>query len=119
MRKTIITALTLSLLVAASATTALAFGSIAVNDEQGMSAEEAGYGLGWGASEKEAEANAINECKSADNDDCKIALTFEQCGAYVGDRVNYGTGKGTSKKDAETQALESCPNCKVVVSECQ
>lgn len=117
MRKSIITALTISLL--ASATSALAFGAIAVNDEQGMSAEEAGYGLGWGSTQKEAESNAVKECKSVGNDNCKVAVWFEQCGAYAGDRVNYGIGYGESKQVAETMALESCPNCKIIVSECQ
>jgi hypothetical protein len=119
MRKSIITALTISLLVTASATSALAFGAIAVNDEQGMSAEEAGYGLGWGSTQKEAESNAVKECKSVGNDNCKVAVWFEQCGAYAGDRVNYGIGYGESKQVAENMALESCPNCKIIVSECQ
>lgn len=119
MRKSIVTALTISLLFATSATSALAFGAIAVNDEQGMSAEEAGYGLGWGSTQKEAEANAVNECKSVGNDNCKVAVWFEQCGAYAGDRVNYGIGYGESKQVAEKMALESCPNCKIIVSDCQ
>lgn len=119
MRKSIMAAIAASLLVTASATSVLAFGAIAVNDEQGMSAEEAGYGLGWGSTQKEAEANAVKECKDAGNADCKAVVWFEQCGAYVGDRVNYGIGYGESKQVAEKMALESCPNCKVVVSECQ
>ena len=119
MYKTIITTLALTLFVTAGATSALAFGAIAVNDEQGMSAEEAGYGLGWGSTQKEAETNAVKECKSAGNDTCKVAVWFEQCGAYAGDRVNYGIGYGSSLKAAESMALESCPNCKVIVSDCQ
>ena len=119
MRRSIITALTISLLVAANATSAFAFGAIAVNDEQGMSAEEAGYGLGWGSTQKEAESNAVKECKSVGNDECKVAVWFEQCGAYAGDRVNYGIGYGESKQVAEKMALESCPNCKIIVSDCQ
>ena len=119
MRRTIFTALTISLLVAANVTSAFAFGAIAVNDEQGMSAEEAGYGLGWGSTQKEAERNAVKECKSAGNDDCKAVVWFEQCGAYAGDRVNYGIGYGSSLKVAESMALESCPNCKIIVSDCQ
>lgn len=119
MRRSIITALTISLLVATNVTSALAFGAIAVNDEQGMSAEEAGYGLGWGSTQKEAEENAVKECKSAGNETCKVAVWFEQCGAYAGDRVNYGIGYGSSQKVAESMALESCPNCKIIVSDCQ
>jgi hypothetical protein len=46
-------------------------------------------------------------------------LTFEQCGAYAGDKVNYSTGVGKTEKAAERAALEVCPNCKIVVSDCQ
>ena len=84
-----------------------------------MSAEEAGYGLGWGSTQKEAERNAVKECKKVGNDNCTVAVWFETCGAYAGDRVNYGIGYGASLEDAEAMALESCPNCKIIVSECQ
>jgi hypothetical protein len=119
MKKSIFATLALTLFVTASATSALAFGAIAVNDEQGMSAEEAGYGVGWGSTKKEAERNAVKECKAVGNDDCKAMVWFEQCGAYAGDRVNYGIGYGSSLKAAESMALESCPNCKIIVSDCQ
>lgn len=115
--------ITLGLAVAAmvglQATAALAFGAIAVNDGQGVAAEEAGYGVGWGATQKEAERNAMNTCKEAGNDNCEVAVWFEQCGAYAGDRVNYGIGFGETKKIAESKALEDCPNCKIIVSDCQ
>lgn len=119
MRKAIFAALTMSALMTVSATSALATGAIAVNDAIGTAAEEVGYGVGWGANQKEAEANAVKECTSAGNDQCKIAVWFEQCGAYVGDRVHVGAGFGDSKEAAEKMALEKCPNCKVIVSECQ
>jgi hypothetical protein len=106
-------------MVGMSATSVFAFGAIAVNDEQGVSAEEAGYGVGWGASRKEAERNAVQTCREAGNDACEVAVWFEQCGAYVGDRVNYGIGYGKTKQAAEEMALEDCPNCKIIVSGCQ
>lgn len=119
MRKGIIAALTVSLFMTVSVTSALATGAIAVNDGMGTSAEEVGYGVGWGADQKAAEADAIKQCTEAGNDTCKVAVWFEQCGAYVGDRVHVGAGFGETKEAAEKMALEKCPNCKVIVSECQ
>lgn len=119
MTNTLRAAIAAAMITCAYASSALAFGAIAVNDEQGMSAEETGYGLGWGSSRKEAERNAVKECKSAGNDECKVAVWFEQCGAYAGDRVNYGIGYGSTQRAAESMALKDCPHCKVVVSECQ
>ena len=71
----------------AGVTSALASGAIAVNDGMGTAAEEAG------------------------NDECKVAVSFEQCGAYV------GAGFGDTKEATEKMALEKCPNCKIIVSE--
>lgn len=119
MRKRIFAALTASIFLTIGATSALATGAIAVNDALGTSAEEVGYGVGWGANQKEAEENAVKECKSAGNDQCKVAVWFEKCGAYVGDRVHVGAGFGDTKEAAEKVALEKCPDCKVIVSECQ
>src|SRR5688572_3038914 len=119
MRKTIFAAITASMFLAAAGSTAFATGAIAVNDGMGTSAEEVGYGVGWGADQKAAEEDAIKQCTEAGNDTCKVAVSFEQCGAYVGDRVHVGAGFGESKEAAEKMALEKCPNCKVIVSECQ
>lgn len=112
-------ALATTILLAGPVTSAFAFGAIAVNDEQGTAASEAGYGLGWGSSRQEAESNAVQECKSAGNDDCKVAVWFERCGAYAGDRVNYGIGYGSTVEAAEKMATKDCPNCEVIVSDCQ
>jgi hypothetical protein len=111
--------LALAVILSAQAGTAFAFGAIAVNDSQGTAASEAGYGVGWGGTRKEAERNAMRECKSVGNDSCEVAVWFEQCGAYAGDRVNYGIGYGASAKTAERMALEDCPNCQIIVSDCQ
>ena len=105
-------------MVGLAATSALAFGAIAVNDEQGTAADEAGYGVGWGSTRKEAEKDALATCRAAGNDDCQVAVWFEQCGAYAGNRVNYGIGYGKSKSAAEKMALDDCPNCTVIVSDC-
>jgi hypothetical protein len=109
----------LAFMFCAQATSAFAFGAIAVNDSQGTAASEAGYGVGWGTTRREAERNAVRECIDAGNDDCKVAVWFERCGAYAGDRVNYGIGYGSSLRKAESMALEDCPNCQLIVSDCQ
>ena len=119
MRRKLTLGLTTAVLLALQMSSALAFGAIAVNDTQGMAADEAGYGMGWGTSRKQAERDAVKNCKDAGNDDCKVAVWFETCGAYVGDRVNYGIGYGSTQKKAEKMAFEQCPNCKLVVSDCQ
>lgn len=111
--------LLLALVFGTQAGSALAFGAIAVQDSAGTSASEVGYGLGWGSSRREAERNAMKECRGVGNDECEVAVWFERCGAYVGDRVNYGIGYGSTKRAAENMALENCPHCQIVVSDCQ
>lgn len=106
------------MLSCAYTTTAFATGAIAVNDEQGMAAEDAGYGLGYGGSKKEASANAIRECRSAGNDSCEVVLTFEQCGAYIGNKAYYATGLGPTEAAAQKAAKAECPECKLIVSDC-
>lgn len=119
MRKCLTPTVVAFLTITSFAGTAFAAGAIAVNDEQGMSAAEAGYGLGYGTTDAEASENAVNECKSAGNDTCKVVLNFEQCGAYAGDKVKYATGVGETEKAAEAAAIGACPNCKLVVADCQ
>ncbi len=118
MRHTLTIGMTTAVLLL-QVSSALAFGAIAVNDTKGMAADEAGYGMGWGSTRKEAERDAVKNCKDAGNDDCTVAVWFETCGAYAGDRVNFGIGYGSTLKKAEKMALEDCPNCKLVVSDCQ
>jgi hypothetical protein len=98
---------------------AFAEGAIAVDDERGLSAEQAGYGVGWGGNRAEAEEDALRQCQGAGNDSCKVMVWFETCGAYVGSRTHYGIGWGASKKAAETMALDGCKNCRIVVSDCE
>ena len=112
-------AIATTVLVAGPVSSALAFGAIAVNDSQGTAASEAGYGMGWGGSRQEAERKAVRVCESAGNDACTVAVWFERCGAYAGDRVNYGIGYGSTVKAAEKMATDECPNCEIVVSDCQ
>ncbi|WP_075217567.1 DUF4189 domain-containing protein [Mongoliimonas terrestris] len=109
----------LAAVLAATTGQALAIGAIAVNDSRGTSAEEAGWGLGWGVTRREAERDAKEQCLDAGNDTCTIAVWFETCGAYAGSRTYYGIGYGNTKRKAEAMALENCPNCQVIVSDCE
>ena len=102
-----------------SASQALAFGAIAVDDKQGFSADDVGYGLGWGTTRREAERNAMSECRSAGNTNCTVAVWFESCGAYAGSRVHYKIGYGRTLEAAEEMALADCPKCRIVISECE
>ena len=99
-------------------TSAFATGAIAVNDSTGTAAEEAGYAVGYGSTKKEASSSAVSECKSAGNESCEVVLTFEQCGAYVGNKASYGTGIGKTEKAATQAALADCPECKLIVADC-
>lgn len=107
-----------AMITCAVATSAFAAGAIAVDDEQGMAAEDAGYGVGYGGNRREAERNAMRECKSAGNEGCKVVVTFEECAAYVGNKSHYATGTGSTLKAAEREALDACPRCKLIVSDC-
>ena len=108
--------LALSLL---SSLPALAMGAIAVDTEHGQKAGDEGYGIGWGTSRNAASADALRECQSAGNTNCKVLVWFETCGAYASNRTTYGTGWGRTQEDAEAMALTKCGRCKIVLSECE
>jgi hypothetical protein len=97
---------------------AFAWGAIAVDDEKGSS--NAGFGYVTGEdSEKAAERGAMKECR-ARNKSCKVAITFESCGAYAASANRWGTGEGVTKGAARRIALANCGNeaCKLVVAQC-
>jgi hypothetical protein len=101
-------------------TSALAFGAIAVDDEQGES--EPGYGFATGeASQDAAKRAALKQCRESGNDHCKVAVWFKQCGAYAASSKYYGYGFGDTKAVATKKALEMCARkaCQVVVAECE
>jgi len=118
MRSNLKVAFAAAVIACAYSTSAFATGAIAVNDAQGMSAEDAGYAVGYGGSEKEASANAVKECKAAGNDNCEVMLTFEQCGAYIGNKAYYATGVGATEAAAIKAAKDDCPDCKLIVADC-
>ncbi|MDO1582074.1 DUF4189 domain-containing protein [Rhizobium oryzicola] len=116
-----ITGLSVAVLLSLCAENALAFGAIAVNDERGLAARDVGYGVGWGSTRRDAERDAIRQCRNAGNDECKVAVWFETCGAYAGNRVRFGIGYGSRLGDAEQDALDACgdSNCRIIVSDCE
>ena len=110
----------LACFLAMAPASALAWGAIAVDDEKGVSGSGVGFGYVTGEdNEKAAERGALKECR-AKNKACKVAITFETCGAYAGSANRWGTGEGVTKGAARRAALANCGNeaCKLVVSEC-
>ncbi|HOV85728.1 MAG TPA: DUF4189 domain-containing protein [Syntrophobacteraceae bacterium] len=98
---------------------ALCVGAIAVDDEIGES--EPGYGFVTGAfSREEAKRRALDECGRSGNEDCRVVLWFESCGAYAASLTHYGVGWGSTKEQAKKRALDECgPGCVVKVAECE
>jgi hypothetical protein len=94
--------------------------AIAVDDDRGDKGGDAGYGVGEGKSAEEASHEALRQCKSAGNDGCKVALTYETCGAYASSRKYFGTGTADTEAEAKHNALESCAHdsCRIVTSDC-
>lgn len=78
------------------------------------------YGIGGGTSEDEAAKAAMKFCGEAGGKECKVVVTYNQCGAYAASKTGGGWGKSATKKTAETQALAGCnsESCKIVVSDC-
>lgn len=97
-----------------------ATGAIAVDDAVGE--KEPGYGLVVGFPDKaSAKAAALLKCKAMGNEDCKVEVWFENCGAYASSKNHSGIGYGSTLQKAETKALQECgsENCKIQVSECE
>lgn len=116
MKKFILLALTAFLFNSAAA---YAAGAIAVDDEEGISASEVGYGIGQGATREAAAADALAQCKSSGNSSCKVAVKYDTCGAYAASKGYSGIGWGKTEAIAKKAALEECGSgCKIVVSDC-
>ena len=79
------------------------------------------YGVGGGSNENEAVRNALKFCVEAGGKDCKLAVTYQQCGAYAAKRGGGGGwGRSATKRVAEAQAMAGCnaESCRMVVSDC-
>lgn len=115
----ILTSLLIAMTVLVGSNLAMAAGAIAVDDEAGSSASEAGYGVGSGSTREAAGADAMKECKKAGNTNCKVAVRYDTCGAYAASKTDSGTGWGSSEAEAKNNALEACgAGCRLVVSDC-
>jgi hypothetical protein len=111
-----------TVLFPATVATALAWGAIAVDDEPGQEPDDVGYGIVTGsATKRQAGAVAMSACREAQNEDCKLVLTFRKCGAYAASRATFAVGTATSVKAAEQRALAGCaaPDCRIVASDCE
>ena len=97
-----------------------AWDSIAVDDDTSTAAGNAGYGVGTGNSKGAAEAEAVKACKSEGNSNCKVAVSYQTCGAYASSTHKGGIGTGASKAAASNAALKGCGEgaCKIVIAEC-
>ena len=98
---------------------AASYDAIAVDDDTDTRGGDAGYGVGEGGFPREAEHEAVKNCREH-NSNCKIVLTYEQCGAYASSRQHAGTGTGSSERAARSNAMDACGNggCRIVVSDC-
>ena len=110
-----------AMLAIASTGSVLAVGAIAVDDYYDEDPSEAGYGIATEyRTNCEASTAALDACKSEQNSDCKVVLTFKKCGAYAASQGGYGVGSANTREAAEKRALRQCgdANCIVVVSDC-
>jgi hypothetical protein len=95
------------------------WGALALDTEKAERAPY--YGVGGGATEEEASAEALKNCKDAGGAACKVLVPYEQCGALaVSGTGDAGWGKAPTKTTAEAQAIAGCQNdkCKIVASDC-
>ena len=109
-------------LALAAPLSAFAVGAIAVDDEEGDKASDAGYFIATGEdSEGSAKKAAMNGCKKLGLKNCRIGVWFTKCGAYASSREYSGYGTGKTKQAASEAAVEGCgqKGCKVVAAECE
>jgi hypothetical protein len=110
-----------ALVASASASGALAWGAIAVDDNAGEDPEDAGYAFVTDdATRAAAAADALSTCQTSGNQSCRLVLTFQKCGAYAASKSLYGVGAGDTVAQAEQRALAACieATCRIVVSDC-
>jgi hypothetical protein len=100
--------------------TAFAWGAIAVDDSYEDDDIGFGYSTGYD-SNAEASASALEECKKADNANCKVVLVFKTCGALASLKRKFSVGEGPTKQAAEQTAMKACgpATCKVMASQCE
>ena len=95
------------------------WGALAIDTEKAEA--EPFYGVGGGDTEQQASDNALSFCKEDGAKECRVLVTYQQCGALaVTGKGDFGWGMAPTKEDAEKQSLLGCKSaeCKVVVSDC-
>ena len=99
---------------------AAASGAIAVVDDNGDSANDVGFAVGRGDTQASAVKDAMADCKKAGIKGCKIAIKYDECGAYATSKERFGAGEGSTEAEAKKAALKNCGNssCKIVISDC-
>jgi len=94
---------------------ALASGAIAVDEEYGaVFGTASGQSTTW-----DAGRTALAKCVDTGSQNCKVAVRYEQCGAYVASWRFSAVGTGATKAEAIKAAMKGCTECKVVVAECE
>lgn len=94
---------------------ALASGAIAVDEEYG-----AVFGTASGQSTMwDAGRSALGKCVETGSHNCKVAVRYEQCGAYVASWRFSAVGTGATKAEAIKNAMKGCTECKVVMAQCE
>ena len=113
-----ITAASTAAAPAKPATPATGWDSISIDGSAGE--DHPYYGKGVGITRNEAEQGAQKSCHKVGGKQCKIVLSFQQCGAYAASARSTGKGTGTTKQIAEAQAISDCHSidCKIIVSDC-
>lgn len=53
----------------------------------------------------------MKECEAVGSATCEVMPTFEQCGAYIGNKASYATGIGSTEAAAQKAAKAECPEC--------
>ncbi|MBC7711299.1 MAG: DUF4189 domain-containing protein [Rhizobacter sp.] len=112
--------LAMCLLMMAMSAQVFAAGAIAVDDQEGDSADDIGYGIGFGKTRDEAAKEAMKACRKDGNKNCAVKVRFDGCGAYAVSKRYFGVGFGKTVAQAERAAMDQCgrSSCKVAVSEC-
>ncbi|WP_237152291.1 DUF4189 domain-containing protein [Oryzibacter oryziterrae] len=115
-------ALTLLLPQAALANGAIAIDDNVATDGEAVTANDVGYGTGFGDSKSAAEADAVKNCQDAGNTSCRVVVSFKACGAYAvsTNSGKRGKGIGDTEDAAKAAAIKDCgeSRCTVAVSDC-
>lgn len=103
---------------AASVASAGGWGAIAV-DYRGDPSSTV-YGIGRGGDVGEAGRAATSLCVKAGGNNCRVVVSYTQCGAFAAGTSNVGWGMAMDKGTAEANARAGCgsSSCRVVVSDC-